>query len=80
MVSDNNVEEGKDFWSSDPRGALDKLLEKLWSRKLMVWLTATVSLFGLGSITSEDWVTISLVYIGSQTVIDFASAWRHGTH
>ena len=48
---------------------MDSWLSKLTSRKLMVWLTAT-GLTLAGHVTSEDWVIISAIYIGGQTVID----------
>tara|TARA_R100001163_G_C5005302_1_gene153044 strand:- start:464 stop:664 length:201 start_codon:yes stop_codon:yes gene_type:complete len=48
---------------------LDTWLSKLTSRKLMVWITATVLTF-IGHVTSEDWVIISAIYIGGQTIID----------
>ena len=48
---------------------VDTWLAKLTSRKLMVWLTAT-ALTLAGHVTSEDWVIISAIYIGGQTVID----------
>ena len=48
---------------------VDTWLEKLTSRKLMVWTTAT-ALTLAGHVTSEDWVIISAIYIGGQTVID----------
>ena len=48
---------------------VDTWLAKLTSRKLMVWLTATGLTF-TGHVTSEDWVLISAIYIGGQTVID----------
>ena len=48
---------------------VDTWLEKLTSRKLMVWATATVLTF-TGHVTSEDWVIISAIYIGGQTIID----------
>ena len=48
---------------------MDTWLAKLTSRKLMVWLTAT-GLTLAGHVTSEDWVVISAIYIGGQTVID----------
>ena len=50
-------------------GVLDRLFSKVASRKLMVWLTATGLTF-TGHVTSEDWVLISAIYIGGQTVID----------
>ena len=55
----------------------DRLFEKLMSRKLMVWLTAT-GLLAYSDLTSSDWVAISLVYIGTEGLADIASRWRHG--
>ena len=48
---------------------VDTWLSKLTSRKLMVWATATGPTF-TGHVTSEDWVIISAIYIGGQTIID----------
>ena len=48
---------------------LDKGLEKLISRKLMAWSTAT-GLLLFADLTSSDWVMITCVYIGGQTVVD----------
>lgn len=50
-------------------GALDRLVEKIISRKFMVWLTAT-GLMVWANLESADWVIISGIYIGGQTVID----------
>jgi hypothetical protein len=63
--------------SEETKALLDGLLARLTSRKLLVWLTAT-GLSLAGTVTSEDWVAVSLVYIGSQALVDIASAWRHG--
>ena len=52
------------------RQVLDKTLSKIMSRKLMVWATATLA--------SEDWVAISLAYIGLEGLADIATRWRHG--
>jgi hypothetical protein len=61
------------------RQVLDKTLNKLMSRKLMVWLTATgFMLMDAVPLASEDWVAISLAYIGIQGLADIASQWRHG--
>jgi len=49
--------------------AIDKGLNKLVSRKLLVWATATALAAG-GFLTSADWVLISGLYIGGQSVID----------
>jgi hypothetical protein len=51
------------------RHGLDKFLDKLISRKLLVWLTAT-GLLAFSDLTSSDWVIISTIYIGGQTVVD----------
>ena len=59
--------------------AADKLLNKLVSRKLMVWLTATgLMLTNTVPLHSEDWVAISLAYIGIQGLGDIAAHWKHG--
>ena len=46
----------------------DSLLEKVISRKLLVWLSSC-GLMGLGMLDSADWVMISALYIGGQSVI-----------
>ena len=51
------------------KGALDRSLEKIVSRKLLVWATAT-GLAASGFLTGGDWVTISALYLGGQAVID----------
>ena len=59
---------------------LDKGINKLLSRKLMVWLTATgLMLLPEQSLQSSDWVAISLAYIGVQGLADIATRWRHGS-
>jgi hypothetical protein len=50
-------------------GVIDKGLSKLVSRKLLVWATAT-GLMAYGSIDSSDWLILSAIYIGGQSVID----------
>jgi hypothetical protein len=51
------------------KGVLDRGLEKVVSRKLLVWATAT-GLAAYGFLTSGDWVMISALYLGGQTIID----------
>ena len=55
---------------------VDRVLGKLTSRKLLVWGTGT-ALALLGFVTSSDWVTISIVYIGSQAVVDTVVALKN---
>lgn len=51
------------------RHIIDRGLEKLVSRKLLAWATAT-GLLMFADLTSSDWVIITCVYIGGQTVVD----------
>ena len=51
------------------QGKLDRLVEKMISRKFLVWLTAT-GLMVFSGLESSDWVMISALYIGGQSVID----------
>lgn len=49
---------------------IDRGLAKLISRKLLVWIVGTAGV-PLGLITSEQWLNLSMVYIGSQAAQDF---------
>ena len=51
------------------KAKLDRLVEKMISRKFLVWLTAT-GLLAFSDLASSDQVMISAIYIGGQTVID----------
>ncbi len=51
------------------KGLLDRVLEKVVSRKLLVWSTATALMF-TAHIESGDWLILSALYIGGQSVID----------
>tara|TARA_S200000501_G_scaffold160755_1_gene151599 strand:- start:92 stop:304 length:213 start_codon:yes stop_codon:yes gene_type:complete len=55
----------------------DKYTERFISRKFLAWITAT-ALCVLGTVTSSDWVAVTLAYIGSQALVDLAVKWRHG--
>jgi len=58
------------------KGILDALQEKLVSRKLLVFITATTLMwFGLDP---ETWGLIAICYIGGQSVVDAAQVWKHG--
>ena len=56
---------------------IDKHLERWTSRKLLVWSTATTFL-ALGKLNSDEWVAVSLAYIGIQGLADIATRWKHG--
>tara|TARA_Y100000310_G_C20492224_1_gene719792 strand:+ start:497 stop:802 length:306 start_codon:yes stop_codon:yes gene_type:complete len=67
---------GKKRYDSDKRGFFDVIQEKIISRKLLVFTTATVLMwFGLDP---ETWGLIAICYIGGQSVIDAAQVWKHG--
>lgn len=58
------------------RQKLDAILNSWISRKLMVFIVASVGLFW-GTLTSADWVTIAGVYIGTQGAIDAISKLKN---
>ncbi len=51
------------------KALLDRGISKLTSRKLLVWITAT-ALMAWGGLESADWVIISGLYVGGQSVIE----------
>ena len=59
------------------RAWLDKHVERFISRKFLAWCTATYLVY-MSALTSEDWVAVTLAYIGSQALVDLATQWRHG--
>ena len=63
------MHKGENTMTEVAKGALDKVLEKLVSRKLLVWGTATALMFN-ATIDSSDWLILSALYIGGQSVID----------
>ncbi len=56
---------------------MDKHVERFISRKFLAWTTATGLCF-YGTVTSDDWVAVTLAYIGSQALVDLATQWKHG--
>ena len=56
--------------------AFDKFIEKIISRKFLVWLSATAIFAFTTHLKSSDWVVISAIYIGGQTVIDAVVAMK----
>ncbi len=57
------------------RHIIDRGLDKLVSRKLLAWATAT-GLLLFSDLQSADWVIITTVYIGGQTVVDTVARLR----
>jgi len=61
----------------EKKGYLDRIVEKVISRKFTVFLTATALLMW-SNLTSDTWGMIAVVYIGGQSVVDIAQMWKHG--
>ncbi len=78
-MGDNEIDllEAQAFAAGERIGLIDKIVGRLISRKFFVFLTAT-GLTAYSLIDSETWGMIAMIYIGGQSVIDAAIAWRHG--
>jgi len=57
------------------KGVLDAVQEKIISRKLLVFLTAT-GLLAWAGLDADTWGMIAICYIGGQSVIDVAKVWK----
>ncbi len=57
------------------KGILDSMQEKIVSRKLLVFGTATALLVYAG-LDADIWGMIAMMYIGGQSAIDFAKIWK----
>lgn len=57
------------------RKNLDTLINKWISRKLFVFLSATL-LLAVADLESSDWTIIAVAYLSSQTVIDSVVAYN----
>jgi hypothetical protein len=56
-------------------GLVDLVTEKFVSRKLLVWVTATVMLY-TSHITPDEWTAITLGYVGIEGMADLAVKWK----
>ena len=65
------------YLGNSDKGILDAAQEKLASRKLLVFLTATALMLWAG-LDPDIWGMVAVCYIGGQSVIDFAKSWKHG--
>jgi len=66
----------KEFYlNNKSKGIFDALQEKIVSRKLLVFVTATALLVWAG-LDADTWGMIAMCYIGGQAAIDFAKVWR----
>ena len=58
-------------------GIFDTCIQKLVSRKLLVFATAT-ALLALSDLSSETWGLIAMCYISGQAAIDALRAYKWG--
>jgi len=65
------------YLKNKEKGILDSLQEKVVSRKLLVFLTAT-ALMMYANLDPDIWGMIAVCYIGGQSAIDFDKSWKHG--
>ena len=63
------------YLDTKSKGMLDSLQEKIVSRKLLVFGTATALLIYAG-LDADIWGMIAMMYIGGQSAIDFAKIWK----
>ena len=73
-----NLEKVANVLQSEKMGMLDRVVGRIISRKFFVFLTAT-GLLTWANLDSDTWGMIAMIYIGGQTVIDAAVAWKHGS-
>jgi hypothetical protein len=70
-------QEDKWYQENKKKGFLDSVQEKVVSRKLLVFLTAT-GLMAWSLLDPETWGMIAIVYIGGQSVVDTVRMYKHG--
>ena len=58
-------------------GALDIIISKVISRKLLVFGVSTGLLMWYG-LDPDTWGVIAMIYVGGQSVIDTVKVWKHG--
>lgn len=61
--------------NDNDRGIMDIVTAKAVSRKLLVWIVASLFL-GFGKITPDEWTAISLGYVGIEGFADLATKWK----
>ena len=62
----------------DPPGFLDKVFSKALSRKLTVFILGTVFFVANVGLTADDWMSLALMYLGTQGLVDIVTTYKHG--
>lgn len=78
QIADAVADAAEKLQENPKLGAIDQIVGRIISRKFFVFLTAT-GLLTWSNLDSDTWGLIAVIYIGGQTVIDAAVAWKHGS-
>ena len=70
---EDKIEDTIELLKSDKQGLLDAVLEKVASRKLIVFSISTWLLLSK-ALTPDHWVMLALVYLGVQGALDIVVA------
>ena len=73
--TNNEKQQEQEAPRPDKVGWLDQVQQKIISRKLLVFGTATALLIWAG-LDPNTWGMIAMCYIGGQSAIDFAKIWK----
>jgi hypothetical protein len=76
-ITMNEETKEKLYLDSKGKGVLDAVQEKVVSRKLLVFLTAT-GLLLWSTLDPDTWGMIAVIYIGGQSAIDAVKTYKHG--
>ena len=75
-VQDIVQKEATDLAPEKDSSYIGTFLDKVISRKLLVWIVATGFLY-FGKISGDEWCGLSLAYIGAQACVDAAAKWKN---
>lgn len=75
-MSCENCECATQCTTPDQQGVLDRCMEKVISRKFLAWITATGLLAFTSNLDADNWIIVTSIYIGGQTVIDAVDRLR----
>ena len=77
VIKENRDEINQELYlDRKDKGILDSIQEKMVSRKLLVFGTATALMWW--GLDSETWGMIAMMYIGGQSAIDMVNVWKWG--
>lgn len=73
---DGETSTGDELGGGGKNAMIDRVLDQFISRKFLAWVVATI-FFAVGTgLSSEDWMMVTAIYIGSQSVVDSVVRWK----